>query len=88
VSDTVMISLRETTAQRPHTFDVAPNTAVRAGTQPPIFVPRNQLYYWTRDWQEGELLAHRELDAGEFRTFPDGSSAVRWLLDENDEQDD
>ena len=83
-----MISFSETTAQQPRGFDVAPNIAVRTGTQPPIFVPRNQLYYWTRDWQEGESMALRELESGEFRTFPDGSSAVRWLLDEDDEQED
>jgi hypothetical protein len=50
----------------------------------PLFVARDQLYYWTRDWQVGEQEALRDLDEGRFRTFPDGASAAEWLLRDED----
>ncbi len=50
----------------------------------PLFVPRQQLYYWTRKWQDGEHEALGELSEGQGRTFPDGASAAAWLLDDED----
>lgn len=45
-----------------------------------IFVPRNQLYYWSRAWQRDERQAVAELEAGEGRQFATGEDAVAWLL--------
>lgn len=45
----------------------------------PFSVPRDQLYYWSREWQEGEAEADEELRRGEVRTFDDPREALRWL---------
>jgi len=46
----------------------------------PLFVPIRQLYYWSREWQNGENDALGHLEAGRFKTFPDGALAARWLV--------
>lgn len=45
----------------------------------PCSIPRDQLYYWTREWQEGEAEALAELERGEGVVFEDPKEAVRWL---------
>ncbi len=45
----------------------------------PFFVPRDQVYYWTREWQEGEAEADEEIRHGELRRFSDIDEAMRWL---------
>ena len=50
----------------------------------PVFVPRDQLYYWTYIWQEGIRRSRAELDAGEYRDFENPRDAVRRLLTEDD----
>jgi hypothetical protein len=50
----------------------------------PFFVARSELYYWTRQWQEGEREALRDLAEGRSRRFPDGASAAEWLLADED----
>lgn len=50
----------------------------------PLFVPGAQLYYWTNVWQRGELEALHDIEAGNYRIFPDGASAAQWLLSDED----
>lgn len=45
----------------------------------PLFVPRGQTYYWTREWQNGEEEADEELRRGEARVFDGVTDALRWL---------
>ena len=45
----------------------------------PLFIPRDQAYYWTREWQEGEAEADEEIRRGELRRFSDLDEALRWL---------
>jgi hypothetical protein len=45
----------------------------------PLFVTRNEAYYWSREWQNDEAEALRELERGEGRVFHDPKEAVRWL---------
>ncbi len=45
----------------------------------PLFIPRSQAYYWTREWQRGEAEADEELRRGEARRFDDHQEALRWL---------
>ncbi|MBA3246209.1 MAG: hypothetical protein H0T61_13680 [Actinobacteria bacterium] len=46
----------------------------------PLFVPRNQAYYWTEEWQAGEAEALRELAEGKVIRFGSGAEAAQWLL--------
>ncbi len=50
----------------------------------PLSVPRNQLYYWTREWQEDEAKALEELERGEGVIFYDPKEAARWLRSPED----
>ena len=50
----------------------------------PLFVPRGQAYYWTREWQDGEEEADEELRRGEGRVFDSPEDALRWLDDSED----
>ncbi len=45
----------------------------------PLFIPRNQAYYWTREWQVDEAEADEEIRRGELRRFSDVDEAMRWL---------
>lgn len=49
----------------------------------PISIPSNQLYYWTRKWQEGEQEALREIEAGKGRRFESARDAIHWLLSDD-----
>lgn len=60
----------------------AGNTSVvsaRPRRRVPLFSRSDQLYYWTREWQEGEAEALAELERGEGVVFEDPKEAVRWL---------
>lgn len=60
------------------------NTATGA-RRVPLFIARNQLYYWTCAWQEGEAEALRDLEEGRYRTFPNGRAAAAWLLRDDED---
>ncbi len=58
-----------------------------ANTKPrriPLSVPREQLYYWSREWQGGESEADEELRRGEARSFDNAEDALRWLDEPED----
>jgi hypothetical protein len=53
----------------------------------PLFIPRDQTYYWSREWQESIRETYAELEAGEYVDFDDPNdpdAVVRWLLSDED----
>ena len=50
----------------------------------PLFVPRDELFFWTRAWQAGEAESAAERAAGNLRTFDDPNDLLRWLLTPED----
>ncbi len=66
-------------------MNVAPNSEAwnfvskHLARRVPLFVSRDQAYYWTREWQEGEAEADEEIRRGELRRFSDIDEAMRWL---------
>jgi hypothetical protein len=60
--------------------DAASNAAPRPPQRVPLFVPADQLYYWSYAWQESERKAMEDLRAGRARTFRDPMAAARYLL--------
>ena len=66
---------------------VAVETAVESVSAPsdsrrysvPFFIPRDQAYYWSHEWQQGETEADEELRGGQARAFDDPNDALRWL---------
>jgi AbrB family looped-hinge helix DNA binding protein len=41
----------------------------RAVLIPKKLIDKNQAYFWTRKWQEGERVADEDIEAGHVRTF-------------------
>lgn len=35
----------------------------------PLFMPRDEAYYWTREWQEGIRRSMADLEAGNYTDF-------------------
>lgn len=50
----------------------------------PLFVPREQLYFWSVAWQVGEAEALQDIEAGRVRRFSSGADAADWLLSDED----
>lgn len=76
-------------AEQKTTTDISAVASARAsgkGAAPriPIFVPSGQLYYWTKEWQDGEAEALRDIRAGRVRRFSSGADAADWLLGDED----
>ncbi len=86
---------RSTTVTPALTLDVNPNattgkssaqigllpTISHPGQRAPLFVARDELFYWTKAWQQGERESLAELDAGNGILFDsdDPEDIVRWL---------
>lgn len=51
----------------------------------PMSIPADEIFFWTRRWQEGEIESAAAREAGEVRRFPNGRAAVSWLLSEDDD---
>lgn len=53
----------------------------------PLFIPRDQAYYWSKEWQDSVHSTYAELEAGEYVDFDDPNdpdAVVRWLLSDED----
>jgi AbrB family looped-hinge helix DNA binding protein len=46
---------------------------------PMALIPREQLWFWTPEWQEGEREADADLAAGRTKTFKNAKQAIKWL---------
>jgi len=64
--------------------DAATNTATPHPMRIPLFLPRDELFFWTHGWQEGERESAVEREAGNLRTFEDPKDLFRWLLSPDD----
>lgn len=67
-------------SMHPSATEMAPAKTV---SRVPFSMPSEQSYYWSYRWQEAELAALADLDAGQFVDFDgtDANAAVRWLTD-------
>jgi hypothetical protein len=46
----------------------------------PLFIPADQAYFWSSQWQRDEAESLVDLRAGRARTFDDPQDAIRHLL--------
>jgi hypothetical protein len=83
VPDLLLIPLRENADQSRAVVE-ATFASTGKHDRPPLFVPRSQLYYWTKEWQAGEAEALEDLREGRSRTFPNGTAAADFLLSDED----
>jgi hypothetical protein len=61
-------------------YDTAYTVDLAARRRAPFFVPRDQAYFWTLEWQLGEAEALREIAEGNVLRFSSGAAAAEWLL--------
>lgn len=61
---------------------VSSNRESTARRQVPWFIPVNQVYFWSSQWQRDEAESLANLKAGRSKTFDDPTDAVRYLLDD------
>jgi hypothetical protein len=52
---------------------------------PARWLPPDQEYYWTEEWQAGERETRAELGAGHGMRFESAEDAIRWLLSDDDD---
>ena len=62
----------------------ATNRRVPQPLRMPLFVPKDELFFWTRSWQEGEAESAAEREAGNLRTFDDPRDLFTWLLSDEE----
>ena len=46
---------------------------------PLALIPRDQLWFWTPEWQAVERQADADLAAGRIKTFKNAKQAIKWL---------
>lgn len=59
---------------------VASSMAGPISRRVPLFVPADQVYYWSSEWQRGEAETRANLKAGNSKTFDSPLDAIRHLL--------
>lgn len=86
--ETINISTDKTAGASPALEIPAFATAFALGddarSSTPLFVPRDQAYYWTIAWQLGEAESLREIAEGKARRFTSGAAAAEWLLTDDE----
>ena len=84
MTDTIAISLERTPGSMSSLSVPSTPTAYAADSdlrsRLPLFVHRDQAYYWTAAWQAAEGEALREIADGEGLRFRSGADPARWLL--------
>ena len=66
-----------------HASRVATNGATAKSRRLPMFIPADQVYYWSAQWQRDEAESLADLKAGRARTFDDPQDAIRHLLSDD-----
>lgn len=46
---------------------------------PVVSIPKDQAWFWSEEWQEGEREAEEDIKAGRVHSFDDAEEAVEWL---------
>jgi len=63
-----------------HASRVATNAHTGKRRRVPMFIPTDQVYYWSTQWQRDEAESLADLKAGRAQTFNDPQDAIRHLL--------
>lgn len=51
---------------------------------PPVSIRADQVYFWTRAWQQLEREASNDTANGDFMTFDSPRKALHWLMSAED----
>ena len=85
---TITLPTDPTSGEKPSSLMLRTYATASSGRQTPrrvpLFVPRDQAYYWTTQWQRDEAEALREIAEGKARRFSSGAAAAEWLVADDD----
>lgn len=62
----------------------ASNVPRSHGRRVPLFVPQDELFFWTSKWQKGERDSTEGREAGEVVEFDSATDLLKWLLSDED----
>ncbi len=54
--------------------------------RPKKLIDKDQAWFWTKRWQEGERQADEDIKAGRVYSFPDAKSAIAYLHERTDQK--
>lgn len=54
--------------------------------RPKKLIDKDQAWFWTKRWQEGERQAEEDIKAGRVYSFPDAESAIAYLHERVDKK--
>jgi hypothetical protein len=74
----------ETVTTEAQTSITVEGTRTEATTRPPLMVSREELFFWTRGWQNGERESAMERSRGAVRTFSSSQELIDWLRADED----
>lgn len=63
-----------------HASRIASNAGHHGKRRVPMFIPSDQVYYWSSRWQRDEAESLADLKAGHAQTFRNPQDAIRHLL--------
>jgi hypothetical protein len=66
-----------------HGTRIATNATRVANRRVPLFIPADQVYYWSNQWQRDEADSLADLKAGRVKAFADPKDAIRHLLSDD-----
>jgi hypothetical protein len=87
-TDVINLPTGPTSEEKPSSVVLPAYANASSAPQPsrraPLFVPRDQAYYWTVAWQRDEVESLREIAEGKARRFSSGATAAEWLLTDDE----
>ena len=63
-------------------------TGIHPGSALPASIPSDEVFFWSSKWQLDELEAAKDLARGEVHSFSSGTEAVRWLLSDDEDEEE
>jgi len=69
---------------------VESNEGISRQRKVPLMIPADEVYYWSRPWQQDVLTSMKALRSGEFMDFDsdDPNDVARWLLSIDEDECD
>lgn len=53
---------------------------------PTVEIPKDQAWFWTEEWQEGEREAEEDIKNGNTKSFKSAEKAIQWLNSDEAEE--
>ena len=78
--DTVTATAHQWVGETASTPIVFSGNLITAGPMMPSVIPEDEIFFWTPEWQTGEMAAEDDIAAGRTRRFASADDLIRDLL--------